>query len=270
MRILGILNVTPDSFSDGGRYLEPWKAVRHGLQLAGDGADYVDVGGESTKPGARRVPIDIEYRRVIPVIRGLVDAGVTVSIDTTRAAIAEKAVTHGASMINDVSGGSADPGMYRVAADAGVGIVLMHSLGASGTTAHYGDVAVEVRDDLRRRIDCAVAAGVAVEKILIDPGLGFSKRPEDNWSLLQRLEVLSELNIPILIGASRKRFLQSLAAKEGAAADPLVDVATLALTSVLAATDAVWGFRVHDVRANKVAIEVATRMRNVFRPLGTC
>src|ERR687894_1431454 len=213
--VMGVLNVTPDSFSDGGQWLDRDRAVAHGVGMRDAGADLVDVGGESTRPGAPRVEPEAELARVLPVVRELVAAGVCVSIDTTRAAVAEAAVEAGASVVNDVSGGLADPTMAKAIAAAQVPWILMHWRGHSdrmNALAHYGDVVTDVRDELSARVDAAVAAGVEPSRLVLDPGLGFAKTAEHNWALLRRLDVLVELGFPVLVGASRKRFLGDLLA----------------------------------------------------------
>ena len=261
---MGVLNVTPDSFSDGGRYLEPEDAVRHGLALRDAGADIVDVGGESTRPGAGRVEAADEIARTRDVVAQLSAAGVTVSIDTTRAAVAEAAVAAGASIINDVSGGLADPDMLPLVADANVTVVLMHWRAHSATMAQhadYDDVVTDVRAELAGRVAAARAAGVADDRIVLDPGLGFAKRAEHNWALSAHLDRLRSLGFPVLFGASRKSYLGTLLATGGAPrpADGR-DAATLA-TSLLAFEQGVWAVRVHDVRgtADARAVWQATR-----------
>ncbi len=265
--VMGILNVTADSFSDGGRYLERDLAVEHGAQLAAAGADIVDVGGESTRPGAHRVSAEVERSRVVPVIRGLVRCGISVSIDTMRASVAEAAVAAGASVINDVSGGRADADMARVAAEAGVPWILMHwrAAGASGEYVNasgvtdYGDLGVvrTVIDELLRQVDVGVAAGVAPENIVLDPGLGFAKTGADNWQLLAQLPLLVAEGFPVLVGASRKRFLGSLLPEESGGPRPPAgrDGATAAV-SLLAAQAGAWGVRVHDARGSRDALAV--------------
>ncbi len=257
---MGILNVTPDSFSDGGRFSGIIDAVEHGLAMAAAGADVVDVGGESTRPGADRVPADEEIRRVLPVITELAAAGLSTTIDTTRAAVASVALDAGAAGVNDVSGGLADPDMAGVAAEAGCPWVLMHWRGHSrnmATLASYSDVVVDVRDELRERVDTALAAGVRVEQLILDPGLGFAKTAEHNWALLDRLEVLLDLSLPVLIGASRKAFLGRLLVDESGRARPPDerDDATAAITTMVAELG-VWGVRVHDPGANIDAVKV--------------
>src|SRR5918997_2540266 len=259
--VMGVLNVTPDSFSDGGQWLDRDRAVAHGVGMRDAGADLVDVGGESTRPGAPRVEPEAELARVLPVVRELVAAGVCVSIDTTRAAVAEAAVEAGASVVNDVSGGLADPTMAKAIAAAQVPWILMHWRGHSdrmNALAHYGDVVTDVRDELSTRVDAAVAAGVEPSRLVLDPGLGFAKTAEHNWALLRRLDVLVRTGLPVLVGASRKRFLGSLLADEQGAPRPTSgrDVATAAV-SALAAHHGAWGVRVHDVIGSLDAVRVA-------------
>src|SRR5579859_5412261 len=219
---MGVVNVTPDSFSDGGAWYGADAAITHGLDLIRQGADIVDVGGESTRPGAQRVDADEGLRRIGPVVTALAAAGFPVSIDTMRASVASFAVEHGAVLVNDVSGGLADPDMARLVAAAGAGYVVMHWRGHSTdmyARAVYHDVVAEVRDELRQRVDQVIEAGVDPARIVLDPGLGFGKRPEHNWPLLANLRALGDLDgqtFPVLVGASRKRFLgRLLAAPDG-------------------------------------------------------
>ena len=258
--VMGILNVTPDSFSDGGRYDTAAAAVAHGLEMAACGADYVDVGGESTRPGAGRVDPGEELRRVLPVVAELVSSGVAVSIDTTRSRVAAAALEAGAVLVNDVSGGLADPDMGRVVADAGLPWVLMHRRGESRdmyAEARYDDVVADVRRELCRRVDAALAAGVAAELLVVDPGLGFAKQPEHDLALLAGLDRIAELGFPVLVGASRKRFLGTLlASQNGSPRLPAGrDDATVA-TTVLAGSSGAWGVRVHDVAGSADAVRV--------------
>lgn len=257
---MGVLNVTPDSFSDGGRYADLDAAVGHGVRLRAAGADLVDVGGESTRPGADRVDAGTETARVLPVIRELRAAGIAVSIDTSRARVAEAALAAGADVVNDVSGGLADPDMARVVRDAGCPWVLMHWRGHSRQMrelASYTDVVAEVRAELGRRVDEALAAGVAAEKIIIDPGLGFAKTADHNWELSARLPELLDLGFPLLFGASRKSYLGRLLADPDGTPRPIAEreAATVA-TSVLAVAAGAWGVRVHDVRGTVDALAV--------------
>ena len=258
--VMGILNVTPDSFSDGGRHDTVEAAVAHGLRMVAAGADHVDVGGESTRPGAGRVSPGEESRRVLPVVAELARLGIPVSIDTTRASVAIAALAAGAVMVNDVSGGLADPGMAPAVADAGVPWVLMHRRGDSRdmyAEARYDDVVADVRQELCRRVDAALAAGVAADRIVVDPGLGFAKQPEHDLALLAGLDRIVGLGFPVLVGASRKRFLGALlATADGRPRPPdQRDHATLA-TSVLAARAGAWGVRVHDVAGTADAVRV--------------
>ncbi len=265
--VMGILNVTPDSFSDGGRYASTGTAVAHGLAMSAAGADYVDVGGESTRPGAGRVDAEEELRRVLPVVTELVAAGVAVSVDTTRARVAEAAVAAGAVVVNDVSGGLADPAMARTVADAGVPWVVMHWRGHSRemyAPAVYRDVVAEVGSELRARVDTAVAAGVDPGRLVLDPGLGFAKLPEHDLALLAGLDALVGLGLPVLVGASRKRFLGAVLTTPDGRTPPAEqrDAATVA-TSVLAAQAGAWGVRVHDVTATADAIRVVAAVAGV-------
>ncbi|NJP34073.1 dihydropteroate synthase [Micromonospora thermarum] len=258
--VMGVLNVTPDSFSDGGRYADLDAAVAHGVRLRADGAHLVDVGGESTRPGADRVDAETEAARVVPVIRELAAAGVRVSIDTTRARVAELALAAGAAVVNDVSGGLADPDMARVVRDAGCPWVLMHWRGHSRTMrelARYGDVVADVRAELAQRVEAALGAGVAADRIVIDPGLGFAKTAAHNWELSARLPELLDLGFPLLFAASRKSYLGALLAAPDGTPRPTGgrEIATVA-TSLLAVAAGAWGVRVHDVRATVDALAV--------------
>ncbi|MCV7311219.1 dihydropteroate synthase [Mycobacterium paraffinicum] len=258
---MGVLNVTDDSFSDGGRYLDTGDAVAHGLALAADGADIVDVGGESTRPGATRIDPRVETFRVIPVVKELVAEGITVSIDTMHADVARAALQNGARIVNDVSGGRADPGMAPLLADAGVPWVLMHWRSVSADRPHapppYDDVVAEVRAELLASVDAAVAAGVNPANLVIDPGLGFAKTGQHNWALLRALPQLVSTGIPVLLGASRKRFLGTLlAGPDGLPRPPAGRETATAVISALAALYGAWGVRVHDVRATADALKV--------------
>jgi len=257
---MGVLNVTPDSFSDGGRYADVDAAVAHGVALQRAGADIVDIGGESTRPGAERVDGPTETARVLPVIKGLVASGVPLSIDTSRAEVAAAALAAGVAVVNDVSGGLADPGMAAVVAEAGCPWILMHWRGHSRRMldlASYGDVVAEVRDELLQRVDDAVAAGVDPGRLILDPGLGFAKHAEHNWALSAHLDELVALGYPVLFAASRKTYLGRLLAGPDGEPRPVDgrEAATIA-TSVLAVAAGAWGVRVHDVRATADALAV--------------
>ncbi|QBI56083.1 dihydropteroate synthase [Streptomonospora litoralis] len=260
---MGVVNVTPDSFSDGGSWFDTSSAIEHGVRLAEEGADIVDVGGESTRPGAQRVSRDEELRRVEPVVRELARQGIAVSVDTMRAEVAAHAVEAGARLVNDVSGGLADPAMARLLAKTGVGYVLMHWRGHSHLMqdrARYADVVQEVHDELRERMAAMVDEGVAPSQVVLDPGLGFSKLPDraHNWALLAHLDRFHDLGRPLLIAGSRKRFLgRLLSDADGNPRDFAgCDDATVALTTLCAANGA-WCVRVHDVRPNADAVRVA-------------
>jgi dihydropteroate synthase len=266
--VMGVVNVTPDSFSDGGEWLVPDAAIAHGLDLVGQGADMVDVGGESTRPGAGRVSQQEELRRVVPVIEGLAAAGVYVSIDTMRARVAEVALQTGAALVNDVSGGLADARMAPLVAEAGVPYAVMHWRGHSSAMqdrAVYGDVVGEVRDELGQRVEAITAQGVDPAQIIVDPGLGFAKAAEHNWALLAALRDISRLDAAgspfrVLVGASRKRFIGTLLAAGDSRPRPFADcdLATISLTALAAAAGA-WCVRVHAVAGNADAVRVAAR-----------
>ncbi|MFD5895701.1 MULTISPECIES: dihydropteroate synthase [unclassified Streptomyces] len=258
--VMGVVNVTPDSFSDGGRWFDTTAAVKRGLDLVTEGADLVDVGGESTRPGAPRVDEDEELRRVVPVVRGLASEGVTVSVDTMRASVAERAVAAGAVLVNDVSGGLADPAMVPAVAAAGVPFVVMHWRGFSqdmNSRAVYTDVVAEVLAELRERIEAVVAGGIAPERLVVDPGLGFAKGTEHDLALLARLADLRALGRPLLVAASRKRFLGRVLAGEGAPPPARERDAATAAVSAIAAHEGAWAVRVHEVRATADAVRVA-------------
>jgi len=263
--LMGIVNVTPDSFSDGGRYADTNAAIAHGLRLLAEGADILDIGGESTRPGATRPLLTEELDRVMPVIEALADEGAAVSVDTMRHEVALAAVEAGAVLVNDVSGGLADPAILRVAGEAGVGYVAMHWRAHSdqmqAQALYDGDVVDVVLDELRARIDAAVAAGIAPERLVIDPGLGFAKTADHNWALLAGLGRLMGLGHPVLVGSSRKSFLGALLAGPDGTPRPVDDRedANTALTTLVAARG-VWGVRVHEVRASKDAVRVVTRL----------
>lgn len=278
--VMGILNVTPDSFSDGGRYLHPDAALAHGLEMVAQGAAIVDVGGESSRPGCDRPPAEAEFTRVVPVVRELVAAGVTISVDTMRAQVAQGALDAGAHYINDVSGGLADPDMLKVVAERGVPYILMHWRGHSAGMAElatYDDVVVQVREELAVRVDSALAAGIAADSIILDPGIGFAKTAEHNWEVVGRLGEIVAMGFPVLMGASRKLFLDPMATPWGwpgtvvaASADAGVfaarsvpeeapptsrDVATATVTALSAIAGA-WAVRVHDVPSSVAAAKV--------------
>ncbi|REK85135.1 dihydropteroate synthase [Streptomyces inhibens] len=260
--VLGVVNVTPDSFSDGGDWFDTELAVKHGLDLVAQGADMVDVGGESTRPGAARVDEAEELRRVVPVVRELAAAGVVVSVDTMRASVAEQAVEAGARLVNDVSGGAADPAMVPVVASYHVPFVVMHWRGQSidmNNRAVYADVVGEVVDELGRSMERAVSGGIDPDRIVLDPGLGFAKDAGHDLALVARLARLRALGRPLLVAASRKRFLgRVLAGGEGAAPPPARerDAATAAVSAIVAREGA-WAVRVHEVRASADAVRVA-------------
>jgi dihydropteroate synthase len=269
---MGVLNVTPDSFSDGGRFATHAAAIAEGITLHRTGADIVDVGGESTRPGAARTTGEEELRRVLPVIEGLAAAGVVVSVDTMRASVARRAVRAGAVLVNDVSGGRADAAMHRTVAELGVPYVLTHWRAPSRSMrshARYDDVVREVRDELRAQIDRARRLGVREEQIILDPGLGFAKNSEHNWMLLRELAHIA-MGYPLLVGASRKSFLgELLAAPDGqprSAADR--DAASTAL-SMWAAVQGAWCIRVHDVHSTADAVRVAAELHPLKEPYET-
>jgi dihydropteroate synthase len=264
-RVMAVVNVTPDSFSDGGDLLDPDVAVRHGLGQLQAGADLLDVGGESTRPGAARVPAEEELRRVLPVVRGLAQAGAVVSVDTTRAAVAEAALEAGAQLVNDVSGGLADPAMLPLVASAEVPYVVMHWRGPSAdmqARARYDDVVADVCTELRSRLDAAEAAGVDLQRVLVDPGLGFAKTAEDGWALLRALPRLTALGCPLLVGASRKAFLGALlAGPDGTPRPPKERDAATAAVTVVAAQAGAWAVRVHDAAASADAVRVVAALQ---------
>jgi dihydropteroate synthase len=266
--VMGVLNVTPDSFSDGGRFLDHARAVERGVQMAADGADIVDVGGESTRPGAQRVSGEEERRRVLPVVNQLAAEGVTVSVDTMRAQVARAAVQRGARMVNDVSGGLADPAMAACVARTGVAYVAMHwRAHSAGMRDHavYDDVVTDVAHELRQRLDALTDAGVDPGQVVLDPGLGFAKTAEHSWSLLANLDALHTLGRPLLIGASRKSFLGPALADGGDAPPAARDDATLAV-SALAAAEGAHCVRVHEVRCTVDAVRSVARWRAARAP----
>jgi dihydropteroate synthase len=262
--VIGILNVTPDSFSDGGQWFSPADAVRHGIALMDEGADIVDVGGESTRPGAVRPDLAEELRRVIPVVRELSRAGAVTSIDTMRAEVAAAAAGAGARLINDVSGGRADADMLRTVAALDVPFVCMHWRGHSEdmqSRAVYADVVAEVRAELREQTEAALEAGIRADHLVVDPGFGFAKTGGHNWQLLSRLQELQDLGFPLLVGASRKAFLGALLPDQAGHPRPARerDDASVAVTAMVA-SQRVWAVRVHAVRPHRDAVAVARRL----------
>jgi len=273
--VMGVVNVTPDSFSDGGLYADAESAIAHGRQLMADGADILDVGGESTRPGATRPLVEEELGRVVPVITALAADGVTVSVDTMRHEVAAAALSAGARIVNDVSGGLADPEILRVVADSAATYVAMHwrahadHMNDFATYDNPGGVVQAVRDELAARVEAVLAAGVAPERLVLDPGLGFAKRAEHNWQLLAHLEPVKELGYPLLVGAGRKSFLGTLLADAEGRPRPVDgrEDATTAL-SVLLAQEGVWGLRVHDVRSTRDALRVLVALETAREDLG--
>ena len=251
---MGILNVTPDSFADGGRYSTTELALKRAEEMMSEGVEIIDVGGESTKPGADRITQAEEVARVIPVIKELAKKDTPISIDTTRASVAEQAIKLGVSYVNDVSGGLADPEMYKlIAKHPKVQYIIMHWRAHSKTMqdhAIYKDVVKEVKEELEERIEDAIKAGVNPDQIIIDPGLGFAKLPEHNWELLRNIDRIALLGYPILIGASRKRFLGELT---GSSNPDDREAASIAVTAMVA-KQGVWGVRTHSVRPHRDAI----------------
>jgi dihydropteroate synthase len=255
--VMGIVNVTPDSFSDGGRYLDPDLAIAHARALRSEGADLLDVGGESTRPGAERVAPRVEQQRVLPVVEALASDGSYVSIDTMNATTAAAAVAAGARLVNDVSGGLADPDMLAAVAGSGADIALGHWRGPSSAMyarADYVDVGREVAAELEERIAAAVSAGIDPSRIVIDPGIGFGKRGAQNWRTLRALPELGASGHRVLVGTSRKRFLSDVLGDDADLARR--DLAT-AVTSVLSAHAGAWAVRVHDVSTTRDALAVA-------------
>ncbi|OFO34689.1 dihydropteroate synthase [Corynebacterium sp. HMSC075D04] len=262
--VMGIVNVTEDSFSDGGKWLATDDAIAHAHELVKLGADIIDVGAESTRPGATRVPAEVEAERIRPVIRTLHEDGIRTSIDTMRAATAKAAAEEGVDLINDVSGGLADEDMYRVMAETQLPVCLMHwradaFVNASGAADHGGDVVKDVHQVLAELVENALAAGVAKEQITLDPGLGFAKTAADNWALLNALPEFIAGEFPILVGASRKRFLTEIRADRGLEHSPVdADPATAAVTALSAQAGA-WCVRVHEVAVSRDAVDVVAR-----------
>ncbi len=261
--VMGVVNVTPDSFSDGGEWFDHQAAIAHGLELVEQGADIVEVGGESTRPGAARPAVTEELRRVLPVVRALAAAGAFVSIDTMRSEVAAEAIAAGARLVNDVSGGRADPELLTLMAESRIPYICMHWRGHAKdmqSRATYADVVAEVVAELGQQVAEAERAGVAPDRLIIDPGIGFAKTSEHNWELLRRLGELDALHRPMLVGVSRKAFLGSLLSAEGQVRPArLRDDATTALSALLAQR-AVWGVRVHAVRASRDAVAVVQRL----------
>jgi dihydropteroate synthase len=266
-RLMGVVNVTPDSFSDGGRWAEPDSAIAHARDLLAAGADILDIGGESTRPGATRPLVEEELARFVPVISALAAEGAVVSVDTMRAEVAGAALATGATLVNDVSGGLADPAILAVVADAGAPYVAMHWRAHSDHMRDFavydgpGGVVEAVRAELAARVDAMLAAGIAADRIVLDPGLGFAKRAPHNWELLAGLDRIADLGHPVLVGASRKSFLGSLLAGPDGVPRP-VDQREAANTAVTVhlARAGVWGIRVHDVRASHDALRVVARL----------
>ena len=257
--VMGILNVTSDSFSDGGQFLDTDRALAHARALVRNGADIIDIGGESTRPGAQRVPVDVEQSRVLSIIRELAAEGVAVSVDTLNASTAGRAVDAGARFINDVSGGLVDDDMARVAAQSGAAFIAGHWRGTSATMndlARYDDVVAEVSRELSERVDALLASGMPRESIVLDPGLGFAKNSDHNWTLLAHLSQLTALGFPILIGASRKRFIGELMPENATMEDRDLPSSVIAADSISAGA---WGVRVHNVRATRLAISARAK-----------
>ena len=261
--VMGVLNVTPDSFSDGGRFNDPKIAINHAMQMISEGADIIDIGGESTRPGSERISVQEELDRVIPVISALADSGTAISIDTMRMEVAKAAVQAGACMVNDVSGGKADPDMLSYLATLKTPYILMHWRGPSNimnTLTDYDDVVADVTAEISQQVDVAIAAGIARERIAIDPGIGFAKTVAQNWPILKHLDVLEGLGLPILMGASRKKFLGELLAKDGVARDSDERESATTAISTLMAARGLWAVRVHDVKSSSDAIAVVERI----------
>jgi dihydropteroate synthase len=271
-RLMGVVNVTPDSFSDGGRWLQTDAAIAHGQQLLAEGADILDIGGESTRPGATRPLVEEELGRVVPVIAALAGQGAVVSVDTMRAPVAEAAIAAGATIVNDVSGGLADPAILDVVAAGDVDYVAMHWRAHADHMRDFavydgpGGVVAAVRDELGARLDAVAAAGIELGRVVLDPGLGFAKGAGDNWELLRHLDVLEALGRPLLVGASRKSFLGRLLAGADGTPRPVDERehASAALV-VLLAQRGVWGVRVHDVRAARDALRVLEQLEGADR-----
>jgi len=261
--VMGVVNVTPDSFSDGGEWFDPDDAIAHGLALWRQGAQILDVGGESTRPGAARPAVSEELRRVVPVVAALTNAGCVVSVDTMRVEVARAAVDAGASYLNDVSGGLADPEMVSFAAETGLPFIAMHWRGHSAdmqSRAVYDDVVVDVARELADRRDALLAAGIRADRLVLDPGLGFAKTAEHNWALLRGIDALTALGHPLLLGTSRKAFLGRVGRATGAERAPKERDTATAVTSWYAAQHHVWAVRVHDVVGTVDALDVAEQL----------
>jgi dihydropteroate synthase len=246
MLVMGILNITPDSFADGGKYNDFESAIRRGQEMIAEGVDIIDIGGESTKPGAERITLDEVLDRVIPVIRELSQLGIKISIDTMRSEVARKAIEAGASIVNDVSGGLADPEMLTTAASLELPYIAMHWRGHSkdmNSQAVYKDVVSEVIEELQERITASLDAGIKKDNLIIDPGIGFAKDADHNWAIIDSISTFVDLGYPVLVGASRKRFL-------GGDNPDLREAATIALTQRLSTTG-IWAIRVHSVKPHK-------------------
>lgn len=262
--VMGVVNVTPDSFSDGGQWLDPELAIAHGQHLIAQGADILDVGGESTRPGAVRVPEDVELARVMPVIGGLVAEGAAISVDTMRASVAARVLDAGARYINDVSGGLADRDMPRLIAERGCDVIVSHWRGHSDVMnelASYNEVVAEVTRELFVRVDAFLDAGVKKDRIILDPGLGFAKDADANWQLLAHVDAVMDTGYRVLVGASRKRFLGELLEHDGVPALPTYRDRATAAVSALMAERGVWAVRVHDVAGSVDAVRVGTAVR---------
>ena len=261
--VMGVINVTPDSFSDGGRFIDANVAIAHGRKMNEQGADIIDIGGESTRPGSERISEQEELDRVLPVIEALISDGIVVSIDTMRASVAKTAVTAGARMINDISGGKVDPQMLPYVATLDIPFILMHWRGPSNimnSLTDYDDVVLDVRNEIMAQVASAEAAGVHRSRIAIDPGIGFAKTVDQNWPILKHLDVLEAEGLPILMGASRKRFLGELLARNGQPREMDDREAATTAISVLMAQRKTWCVRVHDARSSRDAVEVVQRM----------
>jgi dihydropteroate synthase len=246
MLVMGILNITPDSFADGGKYNDFESAIRRGQEMIAEGVDIIDIGGESTKPGAERITLEEELERVIPVIRELSQLGIKISIDTMRSEVARKAIEAGASIVNDVSGGLADPEMLTTVASLELPYIAMHWRGHSkdmNSHAVYKDVVSEVISELGERITASLDAGIKKDNLIIDPGIGFAKDADHNWAIIDSISTFVDLGYPVLVGASRKRFL-------GGDNPDLREAATIALTQRLSTTG-IWAIRVHSVKPHK-------------------